>query len=718
MTIKKGKDKILIVDDQPEEIWPLSQHLQPGFDVLCVATGKEALEIALSENRPDLILLDIMMSDMDGYEVCEKLKADEITREIPIIFLTGKTKDPEQVKGLDLGAQDYVTKPFSLPVVMARIKSVLNLKREMDRRLLLKAHLEALNRQLEHQVHQKQRELEAAREALKQYEDKWSSLFEKEREARAPKSILVVDDNPENVHLLANHLQSEYEVLCTTSAKEALEIAFSGDRPDIILLDIMMPDMDGFEVCSRLKANAETWSIPVIFITALGQEVDETRGLNLGAVDFITKPFSIPVAKARIEAHLRLKEEMDHRITLACKLEKLNKNLEARIQKKADALEQAHEDLKSSESKYRGIYEHAIEGIFQTTPEGRFLDASPSLARILGYESPRQLVATITDAAQQLYLRPQDREFVFQALAEKGELSGFETQFKKRNGDVMWVMISVKAVRDENNALHYFQGFAVDITERKRVEEDIRRLNQELEQRVVDRTVQLEAANKELEAFAYSVSHDLRAPLRHTTGFLELLQKKSVTALDDQGRHYMDAISDSTQKMGQLIEDLLSFSRMGRQALSRRAVDLKKLVRGVIDDCGAEDADRTIDWRIGDLPTVEGDAALLRMVLVNLIDNAVKFTRSREKARIEIASLPGRTSEAVIFVCDNGVGFDMAYADKLFGVFQRLHSADDFEGTGIGLANVRRIIARHGGRVWAEGKPEQGATFYFALPQP
>jgi DNA-binding response OmpR family regulator len=192
MTIKTGKDKILIVDDQPENIWPLTQHLQSGFDVLCVTSGKEALEIAFSENRPDLILLDIMMPGMDGYQVCEKLKAEESTREIPIIFLTGKTKDPEQVKGLDLGAQDYITKPFSVPVVMARVKSVLNLKKEMERRLLLKAQLEALNRQLERQVRQKQGELEAAREALTQYEDKWSNLFKQEAEATARKHILVV----------------------------------------------------------------------------------------------------------------------------------------------------------------------------------------------------------------------------------------------------------------------------------------------------------------------------------------------------------------------------------------------------------------------------------------------------------------------------------------------------------------------------------------------
>jgi PAS domain S-box-containing protein len=719
MTIKTGKDKILIVDDQPEEIWPLSQHLQPGFDVLCVATGKEALEIAFSENRPDLILLDIMMSDMNGYQVCEKLKADESTREIPIIFLTGKTADLEQVKGLGLGAQDYVTKPFSLPVVMARIKSVLNLKKEMDRRLLLKAQLDTLNRQLERQVHQKQRELEAAREALRQYEEKWNDLFYKRKvDEKAPKRVLVVDDNPENVHILVQHLQSQYEVICTASGNEALETAFSDDRPDIILLDIMMPDMDGFEVCSRLKANTETWSIPVIFITALGQDVDETKGLNLGAVDFITKPFSIPVAKARIEAHLRLKEEMDSRITLAHKLEELNKNLETRIQKKAAALEQAHEDLKTSESKYRGIYENAIEGIFQTTPQGRFLDASPSLAGSLGYESPQELVATITDAAHQPFLRPQDQKIVLQALEQKGELFGYETQLQKKNGETTWVMISAKAVRDENDKLMYFQGFVTDITGRKRAEEKIRKLNQELEQRVAERTTQLEVSNKELEAFCYSVSHDLRAPVRHIEGFLELLRKSLPTELDEQGQHCFEAVSASTQRMASLIDDLLSFSRVGRNEFSRVRIDMTEVVQEVIRELEPETGKRPIEWRIGDLPVATGDPSLLRVVLVNLITNALKFTRPRRQARIEIGSLPDQASEDLIFVRDNGVGFDMAYADKLFNVFQRLHRMEEFEGTGIGLATVRRIIARHGGRTWAEGKPDQGAVFFFSLPRP
>jgi light-regulated signal transduction histidine kinase (bacteriophytochrome) len=226
----------------------------------------------------------------------------------------------------------------------------------------------------------------------------------------------------------------------------------------------------------------------------------------------------------------------------------------------------------------------------------------------------------------------------------------------------------------------------------------------------------LEAANKEMHAFTYTVSHDLRAPLRHIDGFLELLQRKAGTALDEQSRHYMDAISQAANKMGLLIDDLLAFSRMGRHALSFQAVDLGTLVREVIGELAPEAAGRDIDWRVGDLPAVNGDAAMLRMVLVNLIANALKFTQPRKGARIEIGSLPGQDAEVVIFVRDNGVGFDMTYADKLFGVFQRLHRADQFEGTGIGLANVRRIISRHGGRTWAEGEVDQGASFYFALP--
>ena len=247
--------------------------------------------------------------------------------------------------------------------------------------------------------------------------------------------------------------------------------------------------------------------------------------------------------------------------------------------------------------------------------------------------------------------------------------------------------------------------------ERRRAERDVIELNRTLEQSAS----RLTAANQDLEAFSYSVSHDLRAPVRHVASFAELLERSSADALNEQGRRHLATIRDSARRMGQMIDDLLAFSRLGRAELHAGPAPLSAVVDGARSDLKHEVGGRDIRWTVGPLPTVRGDRALLQMAFVNLLDNALKYTASRQPAEIAVEGwVTG--GEAVVAVRDNGVGFDMRYADKLFGVFQRLHSGEEFEGMGIGLANVRRIVQRHGGRVWAEGEPGRGATFYVALP--
>jgi K+-sensing histidine kinase KdpD len=280
---------------------------------------------------------------------------------------------------------------------------------------------------------------------------------------------------------------------------------------------------------------------------------------------------------------------------------------------------------------------------------------------------------------------------------------------------VVWagIVASFSAVRRrvEDSLRRTRDRLQVEVEQRARREDEIKSLNQQLEKRAAE----LEASNKELESFAYSVSHDLRAPLRHLAGYSELLQKHAASSLDNKSQRYIQTILASAKRMGNLIDDLLAFSRLGRTETRRTAVDMQQVVKEVVAELGRDTKGRDIAWKIGALPVCYGDRSMLKLVVVNLVSNAVKFTRIRTRTEIEIGCVDGN-NEVEVFVRDNGAGFDMQYANKLFGVFQRLHLAEQFEGTGIGLATVQRIVHRHGGKVRAEGAVDEGAAFYFSLP--
>lgn len=416
-----------------------------------------------------------------------------------------------------------------------------------------------------------------------------------------PANILLVDDR-EDKRLAMEIIIAELgqNVVRANSGKEALRCVLQQEFA-VILLDVNMPGMDGFETALLIRQRRNSEHTPIIFVTGISDtETHVSRGYSLGAVDYILTPVMPEVLRTKVSVFVELFKKTEL------------------LKRQAERLRQAHD---------------------------------------------------------QLELRVQERT----------------AQLARTN-----------------------EALQAEISERQRVEEHIRRINGELEQRVQERTAELALSNQELEAFSYSVAHDLQAPVRNIESYAQLLEEDYGASVPPQARQYLSRIAARSRDMAQLVVDLLHLSHLGKQLLTQKETRLGELVGEVIASLQTEIEGRNITWRIGDLPTVACDPNLIKQVFTNLLANAIKYSQPRAEAILEIGQVLAE-GEIAIFVRDNGVGFNMQYADKLFGVFQRLHPVREFSGTGVGLATVARIVRRHGGRVWAEGKEGQGAVFFFTI---
>jgi PAS domain S-box-containing protein len=366
--------------------------------------------------------------------------------------------------------------------------------------------------------------------------------------------------------------------------------------------------------------------------------------------------------------------------------------------------------IQESEEKYRAFFNNSLDAAFLTTPDGKILSANPAAFRMFGYSEHefcklvRKVIIDNTDPHFQELLDERERT---------GKAIGQLTCIRK-NGEHFSAEVSSTIFEDANNQKKTSMILR-DITQRKKAEDEINELNEELEQKVAERTKELETANKEMEAFSYSVSHDLRSPLRAMDGYSTILMEDYSALLDTEGNRLLHAIASNATRMGNLIDDLLAFSRVSRQELRFVKIDMHALANTIYQEIATESDKKKTEFLLQNIHDSYGDPALLRQVWINLLGNALKFSSKKSKCIIEAGdTIEGE--ECIYFVKDNGAGFNMEYADKLYGVFKRLHTSKDFEGTGIGLSIIQRIIHRHGGRVWAEGKVNEGATFYFALP--
>lgn len=675
-----GPKKILAVDDSPTYLHELAEELhKEGYDIIAARSGKEALEL-LEVEQVDCILLDLVMPELSGQETCRIIKKTPAWRNVPLLILTAVEETKAMVEGINAGADDYIPKSSDFEVLKARLRAQLRRKQFED-------------------------EYRAIRERLlqKEIEATHARAAQEIAEARASFEPLLRNEAWLNNVVRIAHLGAwDWDLLTNTQSWSDEQFRIFGLQPGAV-----DPSPERF-----LQA----------LHTEDRQRIAETVKQALAGGE-------------RYQADCRIvwpNGELRHAV---CQGEIYRNEVGEPVRIIGTVLDiterkRAEEQIRKVSLYTRALIEASLDPLVTINRDGKLSDVNCATERATGL-AREQLIGT---DFSKYFTEPEHARRGYEAVFEKGMVRDYPLALRHASGKIMDVLYNATLLKNATGEVEGVFAAARDVTERKRAEEKIRQLNLELEQRVLQRTAQLEAANKELEAFSYSVSHDLRAPLRAINGFSQVLMDEHKQELSPAAQQYLDRVWQGGVHMGHLVDDLLAFSRLGRQELNKRLVQIHEVVQLAMEDLRADREGRQIEFLIGPMPSCDTDPALLRQVFVNLLSNAIKFTRPRQKARIEIGSLSAEerkhlastlvssrladilnSDTPVLYVRDNGVGFDMRYADKLFGVFQRLHKARDFEGTGVGLATVQRIIQRHGGQVWADAEVDKGATFYFTL---
>ncbi|MEK7469674.1 MAG: response regulator [Planctomycetota bacterium] len=649
------KRRVLVVDDSLTIRGDLEETLTgAGFEVTAVGTLAEARRcLAIGGN--DLVVLDVLLPDGDGVDFLGEIRALP-GAPVPVILLSTEAEVKDRIRGLRTGADDYVGKPYDRDWLVSR-----------------------------------------ARELTRGPLEKTPSPL-----------VLVIDDSPTVLEgLRATLTEAGYEVTTAETGEAGLRLA-SDARPTAVIVDSGLPGIDGATVIRRMRQDAALRRLPVMLLTASEGQGFEVTALDAGADAYVRKEDGMPVVLAKLGAMLRASgapADMSEPASLGSP-------------KRVLAVDDSETYLQVLAERLRSEgYEVALARSGAAALE--LLEVQPVDCVLLDMLMPEM---SGTEACRAIKKNPAWRDIPLIMLTALDEREAMIEGINAGADDYITKTADFEVLRARLRAQLRRKQFE---DENRHIREELGRREKEAAEERAARALaetraalmaELENKNQELEAFSYSVSHDLRAPLRAIDGFCAALQEDCSDRLDDAGKGYLARVRKAAGRMGRLIDDLLAFSRVGRFGMCLSSVDMEGLARASVVELREQNPSSALEFSVGSLQRVNGDSSLLTQVFQNLLANAVKYSSGRSPARIGV-TCEDKPDEAVFSVRDNGVGFDPQYAHKLFGVFQRLHRSDEFEGTGVGLALVKRIVERHGGRVWAEGAPGDGAAFHFSIPK-